>query len=455
VSTLAFLGKGGVGKTVLSCLAARLLARAGRRVLLVDADPARGLSAAVGLDPADGRTLGEARDRLVGAARAPDGSAAGLAQAADYLLLEALGEVRGFGFLAMGPGREPGCFCAVNRLLRDALEALAAGFDDVVIDGEAGLEQVSREVFRRVDLPVVVTDASARGAQAALAIAAAAARRGQPRPAGVVANRGTPAPALRARLDAANLVDLGAIPLDEEVARADREGGSLLDLPAGTPARAGRGAIRARRGRRAAKAAAHRKRSRSTFPPDRMMPTRSSRRSTARSSATATGTADEGSMTIFMRSSTWRMARTMAGSSTVTMRSTWVRMAAKVSSPSDVRSPSHTVVGLTDGTMRPSASERQASSAPAGSVPMTRTPGPKPRPAMAVPDSSPPPPTGVMMTSSRGTSSSSSSAAVPWPAMTRASLYGCTTAAPVSRTTSASVDSRAASVGSQVTMRAP
>jgi CO dehydrogenase maturation factor len=259
VSTLAFLGKGGAGKTVLACLAGRCLAAAGRRVLLVDADPARGLSAAVGFESV-GHSLGEVRDRLVGEARATDGSAAGLARAADYLLLEALGEVRGFGFLAMGAGREAGCFCAVNRLLRDALETLAAGFDHVVVDAEAGLEQVSREVFRRVDLPLVVTDASVRGARAAVAIAAAAARLGQPRPAGVVYNRGAMArvdpdpglaivdPALRAPLDAAGLRDLGAVPLDEAVARADREGRSLLDLPADTPALGAVAAILARLG---------------------------------------------------------------------------------------------------------------------------------------------------------------------------------------------------------------
>jgi len=246
---LCFLGKGGAGKTVLSCLTARLLAAPGRRVLLVDADPARGLSAAVGLPEAAGPTLGEVRDRLVDEARAATGSAAELAHGADYLLLEALAEVRGFGLVAMGAGREAGCYCAVNRLLRDGLETLGGGFDHVVIDAEAGLEQVSRQVFRRVDLPLLVTDASVRGAQAAVAIAATAARVGLPAPAGVVFNRVTePDPALRARLGAAGLPDLGAIPLDDAVARYDREGRPLLDLPAGTPALAAVAAMLGRLG---------------------------------------------------------------------------------------------------------------------------------------------------------------------------------------------------------------
>ena len=50
---------------------------------------------------------------------------------------------------------------------------------------------------------------------------------------------------------------------------------------------------------------------------------------------------------------------------------------------------------------------------------------------------------------------SSSSVAVPWPAITRASLNGCTSSPPVSASTCAVAASRAACVVSQGTMRAP
>ena len=79
------------------------------------------------------------------------------------------------------------------------------------------------------------------------------------------------------------------------------------------------------------------------------------------------------------------------------------------------------VSGRTDGTIRPSARERKASSAPSGSPAMTRMPRADSVTAMAVPLSSPPPPTGARTTSRPGTSWSSSSAAVPWPAITRSS----------------------------------
>lgn len=46
---LFFTGKGGVGKTSLSCATAAQLARAGRRVLLVSTDPASNLDEVLGM----------------------------------------------------------------------------------------------------------------------------------------------------------------------------------------------------------------------------------------------------------------------------------------------------------------------------------------------------------------------------------------------------------------------
>lgn len=236
---IAFLGKGGTGKTVLSCLAGRLLAAGGRRTLLVDADPAQGLTSAVGVAAGSVRSIGEVRDRVIAAARAegrPDSPEA-LALTVDYLLLEALAEVRGMGLLAMGSSQDPGCYCAVNRLLRDSLDHLAGSFDRVVVDAEAGFEQVSRRVTRRVDRLFIVTDRSRRGVDTALAIARALARLQEPPPAGVLFNRAAePDAPLVEALAAAGLPCLGAVPDDETVARFDREGRSLLDLPAGSVA---------------------------------------------------------------------------------------------------------------------------------------------------------------------------------------------------------------------------
>src|SRR5688572_25159600 len=103
----------------------------------------------------------------------------------------------------------------------------------------------------------------------------------------------------------------------------------------------------------------------------------------------------------------------------------------------------------------PALNERLASSAPAGSAPVTRIPGLRPRAATAVPLINPPPPMGATTMSSSGACSSNSSVAVPCPAMTRRSSYGCTSAAPVWAMIFAAAASRAAIVGSQNTIFAP
>lgn len=50
--TVAFAGKGGVGKTTLAGTFARLIARQGRRVVAVDADLNPNLGISLGVDPA-------------------------------------------------------------------------------------------------------------------------------------------------------------------------------------------------------------------------------------------------------------------------------------------------------------------------------------------------------------------------------------------------------------------
>lgn len=57
---VAVVGKGGVGKTVFSATLARMLARRGRRVLVLDHDSAPGLSISLGLQGADGALLNDA-----------------------------------------------------------------------------------------------------------------------------------------------------------------------------------------------------------------------------------------------------------------------------------------------------------------------------------------------------------------------------------------------------------
>jgi len=230
---IAFLGKGGAGKTVLSALTAKLLMqKRGRKILLIDADPAMGLSFALGIK--NFRTIAEAREELIRSAGKAEKETdkQKLAAMLDYLLLEALTELPDFSFLGMGRKREKGCYCPVNILLRESISALAENFDWIVIDAEAGMEQVSREVTREVSHPIIVTDSSLRGIAAADAISRALKMSVQAQPAGVIFNRvQKPDRPLIKLLKESKLSCLGQIPPDENISRFDREGKSLLELP--------------------------------------------------------------------------------------------------------------------------------------------------------------------------------------------------------------------------------
>lgn len=167
---LAFLGKGGVGKTVLSALTGTILSACGKKVLFVDADPAMGLTSA--LEVSDIKTIGAAREEIIRQARISSSSEEKekLADIVDYLLMEALYEGQGFGMVAMGQTNTLGCYCPVNNLLRSTIKSIASQYEAVIIDAEAGIEQVNRQVVESVHYPVIVTDNSLRGARTAVMI---------------------------------------------------------------------------------------------------------------------------------------------------------------------------------------------------------------------------------------------------------------------------------------------
>ncbi len=109
----------------------------------------------------------------------------------DYEVFEALEERDGFALLAIGRPEDEGCFCRVNTLLKDIIGDLADKFDIVLIDGEAGIEQINRRVMKTVDHLVLVSDTSAKGIGVANTIARVAGerRRSTSQSMGLVLNR--------------------------------------------------------------------------------------------------------------------------------------------------------------------------------------------------------------------------------------------------------------------------
>lgn len=233
--TLVVCGKGGVGKTTVSALLCRhLAARSDRRTLAVDADHAGGLSVALGIDPET--TLRHVREQaLRELASRHTSRRADLAQSVEYQLQAALTEREGLAFLALGRPEERGCFCAVNSVLKRALEHLTSQFDLTVVDAEAGLEQLNRDVVGSVDLLVLVCDRSMKSLRVAEALHSLAARRGHARQTGLLVNRVSDEAAARAVHQRTTLPLLGWIPEDATVADYDAEARPFFELP-DTPA---------------------------------------------------------------------------------------------------------------------------------------------------------------------------------------------------------------------------
>ena len=138
-------GKGGVGKTSICACIVRLLAEKypDKKILAIDADPAVGLSVALGVDVK--LTLDDIRMSIVDSVENGETrEALELLSEARFRIFDALVEMPGFAFLAIGRPESSGCYCKVNSYLKEVIGILANSFDYVVIDGEAGIEQIQR-----------------------------------------------------------------------------------------------------------------------------------------------------------------------------------------------------------------------------------------------------------------------------------------------------------------------
>lgn len=161
---IALAGKGGVGKTTLSSAFVRVLSEKypDARILAIDADPAVGLSTALGIQVK--MTLDDIRRQIIETAENGSGQEAiELLGEARFRIFDTLVEDDRFAFLAIGRPEGAGCYCTVNAYLKEVIEMVSRDFDYVVIDGEAGIEQINRRVMEKVTHLVLVSDASRKG----------------------------------------------------------------------------------------------------------------------------------------------------------------------------------------------------------------------------------------------------------------------------------------------------
>lgn len=243
---LAVAGKGGVGKTSISAAMVRLLCERypDKRILAVDADPAVGLSTALGIDV--GETLDDIRREVAGEVTERQGGGVGdILQSVRGRLLAAMEHRAGYDFFAVGRPETAGCYCAVNTYLRQVISLLIGDYDYVVIDSEAGIEQINRRVLERVTQLLLVSDASRKGLQVIRTVRQVAQELVMYEQCGAVINR-VPDGVAREELDTGDIPVLAVIGEDAAQTEFDIMGKTVFDLPEDSGVLAGtRQALRA------------------------------------------------------------------------------------------------------------------------------------------------------------------------------------------------------------------
>ena len=236
---IAVTGKGGVGKTTLSSVLARLYAEEGRRVLAADVDPDANFGLALGFSERELKKLtpisemGAMIAERTGASKENFGKFFKLNPKVDDIPDKFSIEKNGIKLLVMGTVEAggTGCVCPEHVMLKRVVSNLIIGRDEVVIlDMEAGLEHLGRGTADFVDRFIVVIEPGERSIQTYKKVKQLSADLGVSK-VSVVANkvRGEDdREFLRERIPAGEL--LGFISYSEDVICADRRGVSPYDV---------------------------------------------------------------------------------------------------------------------------------------------------------------------------------------------------------------------------------
>lgn len=228
---IAVAGKGGVGKTSISATIVRCLTEKypDKKILAIDADPAVGLSTALGIDVK--MTIDDIRKEIISSVE--DGDTRGAVELlgeAKYRIFDALVETNGFSFIAVGRPETAGCYCKINSYLKEVISILSKEFDYVVIDGEAGIEQINRRVMEKVTHLLLITDPSKKGCQVINTIKKVADELVMYEKIGVIINRMSDL-SLKRYIDTNGLEVLSCISDDKNLSMFDIQGENIFNLP--------------------------------------------------------------------------------------------------------------------------------------------------------------------------------------------------------------------------------
>jgi len=176
---LAITGKGGVGKTTTASLLARAYAAEGNSVVAIDANPDANLAIALGVAPEEAEKIApivELEDVIEERTGAKKGSMGGFFKVnpkVDDIPEKFSIRKNGISILVMGTVKKggSGCLCPEGAFLKSLLSHLVLNRSEVVImDMDAGVENLGRGTAKGVDAFIIVVEPGQRSFQTARAI---------------------------------------------------------------------------------------------------------------------------------------------------------------------------------------------------------------------------------------------------------------------------------------------
>jgi CO dehydrogenase maturation factor len=234
--TISVVGKGGSGKTAITTLIAKSISKNyNYKMLLIDADPTHPhLCNMVNLVPK--KSLEKLRTDVIDEILTKASDFEKVAENIDFEVYNAIVESKDFSLFSIGQPEDPGCFCPSNTLLRKVISSISKDFDIVLIDCEAGLEQINRMVIETVDILLVVSDISIRSIETAATISKSAKKFTKYKELGIILNKvkGNIDTILK-RLKELNLPLIAKIPEDDNIVEFDSKGLPLMNIPEKSP----------------------------------------------------------------------------------------------------------------------------------------------------------------------------------------------------------------------------